>query len=160
MASQALVLRDGKFRHIPARELVPGDIPADVQLLQGDYLLIDQSALTGESLPVSKKAADVAYANTVVKQGEMLAVVVNTGPRTRFQSVVSLVAEAGLHERSHFQRMVIHIGNYLILITVALVVLIVMVALFRHEPLLEKSSVSPWCSPSPPSPWPCPRCSR
>jgi len=146
MASQALVLRDGKFRHIPARELVPGDIvklkigdivPADVQLLQGDYLLIDQSALTGESLPVSKKPAEVAYANTVVKQGEMLAVVVNTGPRTRFQSVVSLVAEAGLHERSHFQRMVIHIGNYLILITVALVVLIVMVALFRHEPLLE-----------------------
>ena len=146
MASRALVLRDGRFRHVPARELVPGDIvklkigdivPADVQLVQGDYLLIDQSTLTGESLPVSKKPAEVAYANTVVKQGEMLAVVVNTGPRTRFQSVVSLVAEAGLHERSHFQQMVIQIGNYLILITVALVVLIVMVALFRHEPFLE-----------------------
>ncbi len=146
MASQALVLRDGKFRHLPARELVPGDIvklrigdivPADVQLLRGDYLLIDQSALTGESLPVAKKASEVAYANTVVKQGEMLAVVVNTGPRTRFQSVVSLVAEAGLHERSHFQRMVIRIGNYLILITLALVVLIVMVALFRGEDFLE-----------------------
>ncbi|RMD79383.1 MAG: metal-transporting ATPase, partial [Gammaproteobacteria bacterium] len=146
MASQALVLRDGKFRHLPARELVPGDIvklrigdivPADVQLLRGDYLLIDQSALTGESLPVAKKASEVAYANTVVKQGEMLAVVVNTGPRTRFQSVVSLVAEAGLHERSHFQQMVIRIGNYLILITLALVVLIVMVALFRGEDFLE-----------------------
>ncbi len=146
MAAQALVLRDGKFRHLPARELVPGDIvklkigdvvPADVQLIDGDYLLLDQSALTGESLPVSKAPADVAYANTVVKQGEMRAVVVNTGPRTRFQSVVSLVAEAGLHERSHFQKMVIHIGNYLILITVALVVLIVMVALFRHEDFLE-----------------------
>ncbi len=146
MANQALVLRDGRVRRIPARELVPGDVvklkigdvvPADVQLLRGDYLAIDQSALTGESLPVTKRVADVAYANTVVKQGEMWAVVVNTGPRTRFQSVVSLVARASLHERSHFQRMVIHIGNYLILITLSLVVLIVMVALFRHEDVLE-----------------------
>ncbi len=53
---------------------------------------------------MSKSPADVAYVNTVVKQGEMRAVVINTGPRTRFQSVVSLVAEAGLYERSHFQK--------------------------------------------------------
>jgi len=81
-----VVLRDGRFHTVPSRELVPGDIiklrignivPADVQLIDGDYLLIDQSALTGESLPVSKKQGEVAYANTVVKQGEMLAVVLN-----------------------------------------------------------------------------------
>ena len=146
LESEVIVLRDGEFKTVPTRELVPGDVvklkigdivPADVQLLQGDYLLIDQAALTGESLPVSKKANEVAYANTIVKQGEMLALVVNTGMRTNFSNVVSLVAKASLKERSHFQKMVIQIGNFLILITVVLVLLIIMVALFRHEPFLE-----------------------
>ncbi len=143
---EVIVLREGKFLTIPARELVPGDIvklkigdivPADLQLLSGDYLLIDQAALTGESLPTSKKSGEVAYANTIVKQGEMLAVVVNTGMQTNFSSVVSLVAKASLEERSHFQKMVIQIGNFLILITIALVLLIIMVSLFRHEPMME-----------------------
>ena len=146
MTRKVTVLREGKFRQIPSRELVAGDIvklrigdivPADVQLMAGDYLLIDQAALTGESLPVSRKVNEVAYANTIVKQGEMQAVVVNTGARTRFSSVVSLVAKAQLEERSHFQKMVIQIGNFLILITIALVLLIIMVALFRHENFLE-----------------------
>jgi H+-transporting ATPase len=146
LANEVVVLREGAFKTIPARELVPGDIvklrignvvPADVRLLDGEYLSVDQSALTGESLPVNKKTGEVAYANTIVKQGEMLAVVVNTAARTNFHTVVALVAKASLQERSHFQKMVIRIGDYLILITVALVVLIVMVALFRHEPLLE-----------------------
>ncbi len=146
MANEVTVRRNGKFRVIPARELVPGDIvklrigdiiPADVQLVDGDYLLIDQAALTGESLPVSKKINEVAYANTIIKQGEMLGVVVNTGSQTNFHSVVALVAEASLNERSHFQKMVIQIGNFLILITIALVLLILMVALFRHEPFIE-----------------------
>jgi len=157
LATETIVRRDGRFHTVPARELVPGDIvklkigdivPADVQLLEGDYLLVDQSALTGESLPVSKKVNEVAYGNTIVKQGEMLAVVVNTGANTNFHSVVALVAKAGLEERSHFQKMVIQIGNYLILITLVLVILIVMVAL------------SPWCSRWPPSRWPSLRCCR
>jgi len=146
LATEFIVRRNGKFRTIPARELVPGDVirlklgqivPADAQLIEGDYLSVDQSALTGESLPVSKKAGDVVYANTIVKQGEMLAVVVNTGDATNFHTVVALVAQAQLEERSHFQKMVIQIGNFLILITVALVLLIVVVALFRHENFLE-----------------------
>ena len=146
MGAEIIVLRDGAFKTIATRELVPGDIirlrignivPADVQLLQGDYLLVDQSALTGESLPVSKKAQQVAYAGTVVKQGEMLAVVVNTGTDTNFHTVVALVARASLEERSHFQKMVIRIGDFLIVMTVALVLLIVMVSLFRHENMLE-----------------------
>jgi len=146
MAKEVIVLRDGEFKKIQARELVPGDImklrigdiiPADGQLLEGEYLLVDQSVLTGESLPVSKGVDHVVYANTVVKQGEMLAVVVNTGPRTRFQSVVSLVAQAGLEERSHFQKMVIQIGDFLIAMTVVLIFIIIMVALFRHERFLD-----------------------
>ncbi|TCK17747.1 H+-transporting ATPase [Thiogranum longum] len=146
MARQVTVMRNGITKVIPARDLVPGDlvrlrigdiVPADVQLVSGDYLLIDQSALTGESLPVSRKINEVAYANTIVKQGEMLAVVINTGMNTRFSSVVSLVARAQLEERSHFQKMVIQIGNFLILITVALVLLIILVSLFRGDELIE-----------------------
>jgi H+-transporting ATPase len=146
MAHDVTVMRGGVFQLIPARDLVPGDIlklrigdivPADVQLMSGDFLLIDQSSLTGESLPVSRKMNEVAYANTIVKQGEMMAVVVNTGANTHFASVVSLVARAGLEERSHFQKMVMQIGNFLIVLTIALVLLIIMVSLFRHEPFLE-----------------------
>jgi H+-transporting ATPase len=146
LTAEIIVLRDGQFKVVQARELVPGDIirlrignvvPADVKLLQGDYLLVDQSALTGESLPISKKANEMAFASTIVKQGEMLAVVVNTGANTNFHDVVALVAKASVEERSHFQKMVIKIGDFLILITVALIVVIIMVSLFRHEPLLE-----------------------
>jgi H+-transporting ATPase len=146
LANEVVVLREGAFKTLPSRELVPGDIvrlrignvvPADTQLLEGDYLSVDQSALTGESLPVNKKPGDVAYANTIVKQGEMLAVVVNTAANTNFHTVVALVVKASLEERSHFQKMVIRIGDFLILLTVVLVVVIVMVALFRHAPLLE-----------------------
>jgi H+-transporting ATPase len=146
LSAEVIVRRDGQFKTIPARGLVPGDViklrignivPADVQLFEGDYLLIDQSAFTGESLPVSKKTGGVAYASTIVKQGEMLAVVVNTGADTNFHTVVALVAKASLEERSHFQKMVIRIGDFLILITAGLVALIILVSLFRHEAFLE-----------------------
>jgi len=146
LAKEITVRRDGEFKRIPVRELVPGDIvklrignvvPADVQLIEGDYLSIDQAVLTGESLPVEKQEGDVGYANTIIRQGEMLAVVVNTGMHTNFSNVVTLVAEAQREQRSHFQKMVIRIGNFLILITLVLVLLIIMVALFRHENFLE-----------------------
>ena len=133
LANEVIVLRDGVFTTLPVRELVP----ADVKLLQGNYLSIDQATLTGESLPAPKQAGEVAYANTIVKQGEMLALVVNTGARTAFANVVSLVAKASLEERSQFQKMMIRIGNFLIMITLALVTLIIMVGLFRHESLLD-----------------------
>jgi H+-transporting ATPase len=70
LALKARVLRDGKWKELPARELVPGDMvrvrlgdvsPADIKLIEGDYLLVDQSALTGESLPVEKHLAEVGY---------------------------------------------------------------------------------------------------
>ncbi len=146
LANTTTVLRDGAYKIIPTRELVPGDlvklkigdiVPADVQLMKGDYLLIDQAALTGESLPVSKNINEIAYANTIVKQGEMLAVVINTGMRTNFSGIVSLVVQASLKERSHFQKMVIQIGNFLIIVTIALVAVILLAALFRHEPFME-----------------------
>jgi H+-transporting ATPase len=146
LAKKALVLRDGVFRTVDARNLVPGDIikikigdlvPADVQLCGGDFILADQSALTGESLPVSKKVGDIAYSNSIVKQGEMLAVVVNTALNTFFGKTVALVARAQREEKSHFQKAVIGIGNYLIIITVLLAAIILITAMFRQENMLE-----------------------
>ncbi len=146
LAKQALVLRDGKFQTVDAKELVPGDIikvkigdlvPADVKLVAGDYIQADQSALTGESLPVSKKIGDVAYSNSIIKQGEMLAVVTNTALNTFFGKTVALVAKAQREEKSHFQQAVIHIGNYLIIITIFLAAIILITAMFRHENMIE-----------------------
>jgi H+-transporting ATPase len=80
LALKARVRRDSKWEEVAARELVPGDIirvrlgdviPADVKLLEGNYLLVDQSALTGESLPVEKHTSDVGYSGSVIRQGEM-----------------------------------------------------------------------------------------
>jgi len=146
LAKKSLVLRDGEFQMIDARELVPGDIiklkigdlvPADVKLISGDFMLADQSALTGESLPVSKKIGDVAYSNSIVRQGEMIAVVVNTALNSFFGKTVALVARAQREEKSHFQRAVISIGNYLIIITVFLAAIILITAMFRDEKMLE-----------------------
>jgi H+-transporting ATPase len=146
LAKKAIALRDSTFQTLDARDLVPGDIikikigdvvPADLKLIEGEYLQADQSALTGESLPVNKKKGEIAYSNSVVKQGEMMAVVVNTALNTFFGKTVALVAKAEREERSHFQKAVVGIGNYLILITVFLATLILIAAMFRQENMIE-----------------------
>ncbi|RMD80448.1 MAG: HAD family hydrolase [Gammaproteobacteria bacterium] len=146
LALRALVKREGRWQEVDAAELVPGDliklkigniVPADVLLVGEGYLLLDQSALTGESLPVSKGPGEEAYANTVVKQGEMLAVVTATGLRTRFGKTVGLVARAELAGRSHFKQMVIKVGDFLILLTAVVIAIIVVLGIARHEPPLE-----------------------
>src|SRR5437016_7386352 len=104
LALKARALRGGKWEQVDAQKLVPGDIirlylgdvvPADCKLIQGDYISIDQSALTGESLPVTKKSGEDAYSGSVVKQGEMVAVVTATGANTFFGRTAKLVAGAG-----------------------------------------------------------------
>ncbi len=110
-------------------------VPADIKLLEGDYLSIDQSALTGESLPVDKKVGDVAYSGSIVRQGQMRALVTATGMETYFGKTAQLVETA--QQRSHFQQAVLKIGNFLILITLGLVALILMVALFREQSLIN-----------------------
>jgi H+-transporting ATPase len=144
LALKAHVLRDGAWRDIAAEQLVPGDvvlvrlgniIPADVKLAEGEYLSVDQSALTGESLPVDKAVGDTAYSSSVAKMGQMKAVVTATGAETYFGRTAKLVESAGT--TSHFQKAVLKIGNFLILTTLGLVALILTVALFRHDPLVE-----------------------
>ena len=86
--------------------MVPGDIisiklgdiiPADARLLDGDPIKIDQSALTGESLPVSKNPGDEVFSGSTVKQGELEAVVIATGVHTFFWQSCSL---SGQHQPS------------------------------------------------------------
>ena len=131
LALKARVKRDGTWTTIEARELVPGDIvhvklgdvlPADLTLLEGEYLSVDQSALTGESLPVDKRVGDEVYSGSVARQGEMTGKVTATGMNTYFGKTAHLVETA--RTVSHFQRAVIRIGNFLILTTIGLVLVI------------------------------------
>ncbi len=140
LALKARVLRDGKWIETNADELVPGDvialklgdvIPADVKLISGDYLSVDQSALTGESLPVNKKIGGAAFSGSVVKQGEMNAVVTATGEYSFFGKTARLVSAAG--NVSHFQQTVMRVGNFLIVLALALCVVMSFVVLFRDH---------------------------
>jgi len=144
LALNARVFRDGKWKEMAARELVPGDvvrvrlgeiIPADIKLFSGDYLSIDESALTGESLPVEKHKSDLAYSGSVIRQGEMNGLVVGTGLNTFFGKTAKLVAEA--RTISHFQKAVIKIGNYLIVLAAFMVAIIFMVSVYRHESFFD-----------------------
>ncbi len=146
LVKRSLVLRDGVFQSVETVFLVPGDIvklkignmiPADVRLVEGEYLMVDQSALTGESLPIDKSVDDDAYANTIVKKGEMLAVVTKTANETYFGKTVSLVAKAQKEQKSHFQKAILSIGHYLITLSAALIVIIIITSLFRGDSVAE-----------------------
>ena len=144
LAIKAKVKRDGKWTDPAARELVPGDVirvrlgdivPADARLLSGDSVEVDQSALTGESLPVTRKSGEAVFSGSIIRQGEIEAMVYATGTNTYFGKTAQLVQEA--HTVSHFQRAVLKIGDYLILLAVALVAVIITVAIFRGDPILN-----------------------
>jgi H+-transporting ATPase len=144
LATTARVLRDGKWDATKVNELVPGDVirvrlgdivPADARLLGGDPIEVDQSALTGESLPASRKAGEAVYSGSIVRQGETDAMIYATGDKTYFGKTAQLVQEA--NTVSHFQKAVLKIGNYLIILAVALVTIIITVAIFRGDPILN-----------------------
>ncbi len=143
LAIKAKVKRDGKWSSQNARELVPGDVirlclgdivPADARLLEGDPVEVDQSLLTGESLPATRKTGEAVYSGSIMRQGEISALVYATGTHTYFGKTAQLVQEA--HTISHFQRAVLKIGNYLIMLALVLVAAIIAVAIYRGDPLL------------------------
>jgi H+-transporting ATPase len=144
LATDAKAKRDGKWAEPKASELVPGDVirlrlgdivPADARLLEGDPIEVDQSALTGESLPATRKRGEAVFSGSIVRKGEVDAMVYATGADTYFGKTVQLVEEA--HTVSHFQKSVLKIGNYLIILAAVLVALIVTVALLRHDKALD-----------------------
>jgi H+-transporting ATPase len=122
LAVKARVKRHGKWISPEAREVVPGDVirirlgdivPADARLLEGDPVEVDQSALTGESLPATRSPGEAVYSGSIIRQGEIGAMVYATGANTYFGKAAQLVQEA--YTVSHFQRAVLKIGDYLII---------------------------------------------
>ncbi|XP_058206954.1 ATPase 8, plasma membrane-type-like [Rhododendron vialii] len=121
LAPKTKVLRDGKWSEQEAAILVPGDvisvklgdiIPADARLLEGDPLKIDQSALTGESLPVTKHPGQEVFSGSTCKQGELEAIVIATGVHTFFGKAAHLVDST--NQVGHFQQVLTAIGNFCI----------------------------------------------
>lgn len=144
LASSARVLRDGAWTTVAVRELVPGDVvrvrlgdvmPADLRVLDDVTLEVDQSALTGESLAVSRGRGESLYSGSVLVRGEADALVCTTGASSFMGKTTALVESAGTV--SHFQRAVLRIANYLIVVAVALVALTVAVSLVRGNPVLQ-----------------------
>ncbi|MCB1213086.1 MAG: HAD-IC family P-type ATPase [Chlamydiia bacterium] len=140
LALKCRALRDGAWSVLPADSLVPGDIiklrlgdiiPADAIGVDGEYLTINQSALTGESLSVTKGAGELLYSGAIINQGEMVAVVVATGEKTYFGHTMKLVESAGA--RSRFQESILLIGRYLICLSVALIVGLFVVQILKGD---------------------------
>ncbi|KAE8653042.1 ATPase 8, plasma membrane-type [Cucumis sativus] len=145
LAPKTKVLRDGKWKEEEAAILVPGDvisvklgdiIPADARLLEGDPLKIDQSALTGESLPVTKHPGDEVFSGSTCKQGEIEAVVIATGVHTFFGKAAHLVDST--NQVGHFQKVLTAIGNFCICsIAVGMVIEILVMYPIQHRAYRE-----------------------
>ncbi|CAM8961534.1 unnamed protein product [Rhodiola kirilowii] len=141
LAPKTKVLRDGSWSERDASILVPGDIisiklgdivPADARLLEGDPLKIDQSALTGESLPVTKNPSDGVYSGSTCKQGEIEAVVIATGVHTFFGKAAHLVDST--NQVGHFQKVLTSIGNFCICsIAIGMVIEIIVMYPIQHR---------------------------
>ncbi|GAB2289124.1 ATPase 8, plasma membrane-type [Dionaea muscipula] len=141
LAPKTKVLRDGKWSEEEAAILVPGDVisiklgdivPADARLLEGDPLKIDQAALTGESLPVTKNPGDEVFSGSTCKLGEIEAVVIATGVHTFFGKAAHLVHST--HQVGHFQKVLTAIGNFCICsIAVGMLVEIIVMYPIQHR---------------------------
>ncbi|KAI3468434.1 hypothetical protein Pfo_025097 [Paulownia fortunei] len=141
LAPKTKVLRDGRWSEQDASILVPGDIisiklgdiiPADARLLEGDPLKVDQSALTGESLPVTKNPSDEVFSGSTCKQGEIEAVVIATGVHTFFGKAAHLVDST--NQVGHFQKVLTAIGNFCICsIFVGIIIEIIVMYPIQHR---------------------------
>ena len=139
----ARVLRDSSWRIIASRELVPGDvvrlrsgdiIPADLRILSG-ALVIDQSALTGESLTVDKSAGDMISSGSIIRQGEGNAVVILTGNRTLFGRTTELVQLA--QPKLHIEAVVARLVRWLFMILTVLLGFVTVISLLRGLPMID-----------------------
>jgi H+-transporting ATPase len=143
LAIKARVKRDGKWNTAAAKDLVPGDairlrlgdiVPADARLLNGDEVSVDQSALTGESLPATRNSGDAIFSGSIIRRGEIDALVYATGGQTYFGKTAELVETAVTV--SHFQKAVLKIGDYLIVLALVLVAVIIGFSIYRGEAIL------------------------
>jgi H+-transporting ATPase len=140
LAMTASVRRDGKWASVPAAELVPGDVvklslggvvAADVHLTGGEILL-DQSMLTGESVPIEASAGTHTYAGALVRRGEAVAEVTATGKRTKFGRTAELVRTA--HVVSTQQKAVLRVVRNLGAFSGAVIMMLLAYAYFLKLP--------------------------
>lgn len=143
LALTASVRRDGAWKNIPATELVPGDavklslggvVAADVKLVEGSILL-DQSMLTGESVPIEAGPGLQTYAGALVRRGEATAVVTGTGAGTKFGHTAELVRTA--HVESTQQKTVMRVVRNLAVCNGVIILLLVAYAHARKMPIGE-----------------------
>lgn len=143
----ARVHRDSLWQVIPARELVPGDlvrvrsgdiIPADVKILTGE-LIVDQSALTGESKDADKKPGEVLSSGSVVRRGESNGVVMLIGAKTYFGRTTELVAQA--QPKLHIEAVVAKVVRGLFVIVGVLLGAVIILSISRGTPLLPMVSL-------------------
>jgi H+-transporting ATPase len=140
---QARVLRDGQWHLLPAQDLVPGDIirlrmgdivPADALLLEG-HVVIDQSAITGESLPIEPERGGSLYASSLVKFGEAFAQITATGKSTFFGKVAEIMQSTTTP--SHLETTIFSIVQHLVSFDVVLIALVSSYALYQGIPLID-----------------------
>ena len=155
--TETTVIRDGVKRRIASRELIPGDLvllqsgdktPADLRLVEIRDLQIDESALTGESVPVQKNVGtlhpetvladrrNMAYAGTLVTYGQGKGIVVATGSQTASGQIAEMISEAA-DLATPLTRKIAHFSRNLLFVISALAILTFVVGLLRHEPVLE-----------------------
>jgi H+-transporting ATPase len=142
LAIKAKIVRDGKWLMKDAKEIVPGDIitvglgdivPADAMMVSGE-ISVDQSALTGESLPVEAHRSDILYSSSVVKRGEARCVIVNTGANTYFGKTAELVKTA--KPKSHQEEVMMAVVKYMMYLGIAASILVSLYALVMNLSLL------------------------
>ena len=142
LAIKAKIVRNGKWLIKEAKEIVPGDIitvglgdivPADAVMVSGE-ISVDQSALTGESLPVEAHQSDILYSSSVVKRGEARCVVVNTGANTYFGKTAELVKTA--KPKSHQEEVMMAVVKYMMYLGIAASILVSLYALVMNLSLL------------------------
>eukprot|EP01117_Protostelium_nocturnum_P007792 TRINITY_DN278_c0_g1_i1.p1 TRINITY_DN278_c0_g1~~TRINITY_DN278_c0_g1_i1.p1 ORF type:complete len:959 (+),score=353.59 TRINITY_DN278_c0_g1_i1:524-3400(+) len=142
LAPTADVKRDGQWKSIEAKNVVPGDI---YRIKLGDIIVadgrifkvhgsckIDQAALTGESLPVGKKAGDICYSGSGVKQGDMELIVTKTAGNTFYGKAAALLQETG--EEGHFQKVLRSIGFFCISYILVFVIVELLVQFLARSP--------------------------
>ena len=141
---RALVFRDSQLVEVGVDELVPDDvvslkvgsqIPADLELLETNQLLIDESALTGESFPVEKNPAELVFLGTHVAGGSALARVVATGTNTKYGELAKRLASAD--QKTAFEQGAAQFGRFLMRVMVVLVVSIFVVNILVDRSLFD-----------------------
>lgn len=145
LSTTANVLRDGEVKQVPIRELVQGDViifeegqslPADGVVLEASELTVNESSLTGESIPIEKNQNDLFFAGTTLKQGRGLGLIRATGKKTKFGKIAKLLEETE-EQQSPLQKKVNHLLKYVLIGALVLAIILFFLQLARGHSWIE-----------------------